>query len=61
MEWLLTVWMITSDGTVSQVPVGVMVDKPICEIAGSGFERVLVAEDPTVTVMWKCEALGAAV
>lgn len=58
MTWLLTVFMITADGHTTQVPVGVMVDKPICDIAGAGFEAVLRAEDPTLQVVWKCENVG---
>lgn len=59
MTWLLTIWMITADGTMTEVPVGVMIDKPICEIAGSGFQRVLQAEDHRTQVMWKCDYVGA--
>ena len=55
MTLLLTIWMITADGTVTEVPVGVMVDEPICNIAGGGFERMLQAEDARTQVMWKCE------
>ena len=59
MGWLLTVWMITSDGTVYATPVGMMADEEICDIAGSGFEAVLTAEDQTIAVVWKCEYKGA--
>jgi hypothetical protein len=58
MTWLLTIWLITADGQVYDNQVGVMADEKICEIAGSGFQRVLVDEDPAVTVAWKCEPLG---
>lgn len=59
MAWLLTVWMITADGQATEVPVGVMVDEAICDIAGSGFQRVLTDENPTMQVIWQCEYLGA--
>lgn len=58
MAWLLTIFMFTSDGQAAQVPVGFMVDEPICQIAGQGFERVLKAEYPNVLVAWKCENVG---
>ena len=58
MTWLLPIFMFTSDGQATQVPVGFMVDEPICQIAGQGFERVLKAEDPSVLVAWKCENVG---
>jgi len=58
MSWLLTIWLITTDGTVYENQVGVMADQQICDIAGKGFQSVLVAEDPSVTVAWKCEPVG---
>lgn len=57
--WLLTIWMIAADGQVYVTPVGIIADETICDIAGKGFEAVLTAEDPAVTVTWKCEYLGA--
>ena len=41
MMWLLTILMISPDGTATTVPVGLMVNEPICDIAGAGFEAVL--------------------
>ena len=59
MTWLLTVWMITFDGTTTEVPVGFMVNEEICNIAGAGFRAVLMMEDPRTEVLWRCNYVGA--
>ena len=61
MMWLLTIFMIGPDGSAVQTEVGVMVNEPICDIAGQGFAMVLEAETPGLVVAWSCDQTGVAV
>ena len=55
---LLTIYMLSGDGTAIMTEVGVMVDEPICHIAGEGFAMVLQAENPGMVVAWTCDPVG---
>ncbi len=58
--WVLTVLMVMTDGSAVQTQVGVMVNEPICDIAGQGFAAVLEAETPGIVVAWSCDQTGVA-
>ena len=45
----------SSDGQVTQVPVGFMVDRPDMPDRGTGLRACLKAEGRGVLVAWKCE------
>lgn len=60
MSWVLTILMIMTDGSAVETKVGIMVNEPICDIAGLGFATVLQAETPGLVVAWSCVAQGVA-
>lgn len=55
MSWLL-VLTFTFQGQSVEVPVGLMVDKNACIVAGKGMEVVLEVTNPGLNISWTCVA-----
>lgn len=57
---VLTLILMLGNGDIVATRVGVIANRPICDLAGLGIANVLVEEDPTLTVAWTCEPEGEA-
>ncbi len=55
---ILTMIVLLANGDVRETRIGVMDNRPFCDLAGLGVTRVLVAKDPTLVVGWTCEPVG---
>lgn len=57
---ILTMIVLLANGDVVETRMGVLANRPFCELAGSGIAHVLIAEDPELVVGWSCEPEGVA-
>lgn len=56
MTWLLTILMISPDGTAVQTRAGLMISEEVCDLAGAGISTIVLKEDPALFVAWSCVA-----
>ena len=52
--FVLTVYMISPDGSAIETRVGTIVSEDVCNVAGQGIASVLIDEDPALVVAWSC-------
>lgn len=55
---VLTMIVMLANGSILETRIGTVVNLPICNLAGLGISRVLLEEDPSLTVGWTCEPEG---
>lgn len=54
MTWLLIIVIVSGEAR-TEAPVGLMIDRRACNIAGFGMGAVLSQANPGVDVGWRCE------
>lgn len=54
MTWILILTMGTADAPPSTLPVGRMLDRETCAVAGEGMARLLEEANPGLDVTWTC-------
>lgn len=53
MSWLL-ILTFTAQGQSGDVPIGLMVDRDSCIVAGKGMELIIEAANPGLDIAWTC-------
>lgn len=57
---ILTLIVMLANGDIVETRIGTLANQPFCELAGLGMTRILIEENPSLTVGWTCKPEGTA-
>lgn len=55
---VLTMIVMLANGDIVETRIGTLANQPLCDLAGFGVAKVLVEDDPALTVGWTCNPEG---